>query len=227
MHFLLIRHGQPEWSVDGISQRDPGLTNLGHEQAELTAGRLVADYGVTHVVHSTAQRAIETAQPVIEQSGIGPIELADIREIDGPDWGQIEESKVQEIFRTARRRPPAAWWAGLEGGEPFTDFRKRVVAAVDDILADHGITGHTQDHPHLWDSRGDDGVVAIVAHGGTNAVVITHLLGMEPTPWEWERLPLNHASITHLRAIRLAGAHAFTLRAYNSVEHLPPELHTA
>lgn len=209
-----------------MAQRDPELTALGHEQAQRTAKHLVNAYDVTHVVHSTARRAVETAAPLLELTGLEPTISAEIREIDMPKWDAIEDAQVLEIFRKARRRPPAAWWAGLEGGESFVDFRQRVVAALDAILEDHGITWHTQDHPHLWDSRGDDGRVAIIAHGGTNAVAITHLLGMEPTPWEWERLPLGHTSVTHLKAIGLAGAHAFTLQAYNELIHLPEAIRT-
>lgn len=226
MDFFLVRHGQPRWSIGGMTQRDPELTELGHEQAQRVAKHLINAYDVTHVVHSTALRAMETAAPLLELTGVEPAVIHGIREIDMPQWDAIEEAQVIEIFRTARRRPPAAWWAGLEGGESFVDFRDRVVGALDAILEEHGITWHTQEHPHLWDSRGDDGRVAIIAHGGTNAVAITHLLGMEPTPWEWERFPLGHTSITHLKAIRLAGAHAFTLQTYNELTHLPEQLRT-
>jgi broad specificity phosphatase PhoE len=39
----------------------------------------------------------------------------------------------------------------------------------------------------------------LVAHAGTNSVVLGHLLGLSPEPWEWERFASAHASITVLR----------------------------
>ena len=33
--------------------------------------------------------------------------------------------------------------------------------------------------------------IALIAHAGTNSIVICHLLGLPPTPWEWERMVLR------------------------------------
>ena len=64
----------------------------------------------------------------------------------------------------------------------------------------------------------------VVAHGGTNAVALGFLLGLDPTPWEWERFVLGHASIASVRSVSLAGGHVFSLRAFNDQEHLPGDL---
>ena len=37
MEIVLIRHGQPEWMVDDTYRQNPGLTELGFKQAELSA----------------------------------------------------------------------------------------------------------------------------------------------------------------------------------------------
>lgn len=34
----------------------------------------------------------------------------------------------------------------------------------------------------------EPGAIAIVAHGGTNAVAITHLLDIPCVPWEWSQI---------------------------------------
>jgi probable phosphoglycerate mutase len=68
--------------------------------------------------------------------------------------------------------------------------------------------------------------IAFVAHAGTNAVAIGLLLGIPPTPWEWERFILYHASFARLRTIPLAGAHVFSLRTFNDREHLDADLRT-
>ena len=64
----------------------------------------------------------------------------------------------------------------------------------------------------------------MVAHGGTNSVYLTHLLGVPPAPWEWEGLVLFHASIARVKLIPLAGAHVPSLRSFNDQDHIPLEL---
>jgi len=222
VELLFIRHGQPRWSIDGITQPDPVLTDLGHAQAELTAQRLAAALRpVTTIYVSTASRSQQTAEPLAQATGVAAITVPDLVEIQMPDWdGQLEE-KVQRVFNEARHRSPEEWWEGLPGGESFRQFHDRVTAALEQILTQHGLTRDGRDH--LWQQSGDEGRVAIVAHGGTNAVALSYLLGVTPTPWEWERFVLAHASIARVRAIPLAGAHVFSLRSFNDQEHLPAD----
>ena len=51
----------------------------------------------------------------------------------------------------------------------------------------------------------------VVAHGGTNAVSLGYLLGIEPVPWEWERFVAFHAGISTIAPIEISGGHAFSL----------------
>ncbi len=221
MEFVFIRHGQPAWSVDGISQPDPYLTDLGNLQARAAATRLgAAKRPITEILVSPAQRAQETAAPLAETTGLTPTTIDDLVEIKMPNWEGTPEETVQRIFSEARGRPPEDWWEGLSGGESFRDFHHRITGCLHGILADRGITPDEERRAHLWAHAGGKGRIAIVAHGGTNSVALTFLLGVEPTPWEWERFLLGHASIARVRAIPLAGAHVFSLRAFNDQEHL-------
>ena len=225
MELIFIRHGQPAWSVDGWSQVDPHLTDLGRRQAELAAERLAAEHTPTELLASPANRAQETAQPIAAHTGLTVTTVDDIVEIRMPDWsGQLEET-VQRIFADSLHRDPEEWWQGLPGGESFRDFHNRVTAAIGAILEERGITPDPE-RKHLWHVEDDSHRIAIVAHGGTNAVALTHLLGADPTPWEWERFILYHASFARLRAIPLAGAHVFSLRTFNDREHLPGSMRT-
>ena len=225
MEFVFIRHGQPQWSIDGISQPDPTLTELGARQAVLAASRLAAaPRPLTEILVSPAIRSQQTAVPLAEATGIQPTTVEDLLEIQMPDWENTPEETVQKLFTEARERPPEEWWDGLSGGESFRDFHHRVTRGVQTILAERGISPDAVQRPHLWDHAGGEGRIAVVAHGGTNSVALTFLLGVEPTPWEWERFLLAHASIARVRAIPLAGAHVFSLRAFNDQEHLPAEM---
>ncbi len=227
MEFIFIRHGQPAWSVDGLSQIDPALTPLGREQARLMANRLAADErGLAEIIVSPALRAQQTAAPLAKRTGLTPTTVDAITEIQMPDWtGKLEE-EVQRIFADSRSRSPEEWWEGLGDGESFRDFHNRITSAMRGLLAERSVHPDPSGHPHLWRVETDPRRIAIVAHGGTNAVALGWLLGVEPTPWEWERFVLGHASIARVRAIPLAGGHVFSLRAFNDREHLPAEMRT-
>ena len=62
--------------------------------------------------------------------------------------------------------------------------------------------------------------ILIVAHEGTNAVVLSHLLGVEPTAWEWVRFSSNWAGIARLRTAAIAQAAVWRLACFNRIDHL-------
>ena len=227
MEIVFIRHGQPAWDIDGLSQVDPGLTPLGVEQAERAATRLVEEpRPVAEVLVSPALRSQETAAPITAALGIAPVTVPDLTEIQMPDWTGTPVETVEAIFRDARHRSPDHWWDGLPGGEGFRDFHARVTGALRRLLEERSVTLGPATPPHLWHVDTDPQRIVIVAHGGTNAVALGYLLGLEPTPWEWERFLLGHASFARAKAIPLAGGHVFSLRSFNDMEHLPRDLRT-
>ena len=117
-------------------------------------------------------------------------------------------------------------WDGLAGGESFRAFHQRVVSGLADTLAGHGITPMSPAHRHLWKVEDPDRTVIIVAHAGTNAVVLGHLLGLDPVPWEWERFRQPHTGVSRLRMMRISTGWSFSLRQLGDVSHLDPDLVT-
>lgn len=226
MELIFVRHGEPEWSVEGMSQVDPGLTARGHRQSELVAGFLAnQERPLTEIVVSPARRAQETANPIADATGLTPTTVEDLVEIGMPDWSTTPESEVRAIFSEAQKRHPFDWWAGMPGGEPFTDFHKRIAAAITDVVAERGAIGLDGDDRHLWRMTGpSDQRIAVVAHAGTNTAALGTLLHIDPTPWEWDRFALGHASMSKVRLIELAHENVFSLRALNDRVHLPPEM---
>ena len=221
MDIVFIRHGQPKWAVDGLSQTDPFLTDLGQEQAALAANRIEkANPQATELVVSPALRSQQTAKPIAAQTGLTISTVDDLLEVGMPDWTGVSEEAVIDIFRTTKHRTPEEWWSGLEGGESFRDFHNRVTSALDNLLAERGVTKDPND-PGLWHCDNEDARILIVAHGGTNSVCLTHLLGVPPSPWEWEKFVLFHASFARVKVLPLAGAHVMSLRTFNDQDHIP------
>jgi broad specificity phosphatase PhoE len=225
MELVLVRHAQPEWARGNISQVDPALTELGARQAELAAKRLGAER-FDHVLVSTALRAQQTAQPLVERLGETPVtDRIWLHEIHLPQtWADTPAEEVGRVLREARDRPRDEWWDGLPGGESFRDFHERVTTGLREELAQ---LGAERQPDGLWRVPPDDVRLLMVAHAGTNSLVLGALLGLEPEPWEWERFASDHASITVLRTTAIAGGNIFGLQRFSDVEHLPPDLVTA
>jgi broad specificity phosphatase PhoE len=226
MELLLLRHAQPEWSRAREAQVDPGLTELGTHQAERAADRL-AGIHLDEVLVSTATRARQTAAPLLDRlPGIPTRSRGWLHEIRMPEtWQGTPSEEVDRVFRDARARPRDAWWEGMEGGETFRDFHARVTDGLTLEFAQRGIERATDG---LWNVPGDaPGRVLMVAHAGTNSVVLGHLLGLDPEPWEWERFASDHASVTVLRSTPIAGKHIFSLQSFSDVSHLEPRQVTA
>ncbi len=228
MEILFARHAEPAWSVDGLGQNDPGLTDRGRRQAALLADRLAPRRGdIDDLVVTSARRTHETAEPIAGALDLQPREAPLLTEMRMPDWSGTPTEIVEQAFKEAYLRPLDEWWDGMPGGESFREFHDRITTGVVDLLADEGVTPHGGHlGGHLWDGGGNGRTVLLVGHAGTNAAALGFLLGLEPTPWEWERFVLHHASIAHLRTLPLGGAHIFSLRACNDVEHLPSGLRT-
>ncbi len=225
MELILIRHAQPEWSRDGRSQVDPGLTDLGRDQAALTAKRLAAE-AFDAVLVSTATRSQETAEPALPR--LGGVRREDrqwLHEIRMPGtWEGTPSEEVDRAFRDARGRPRMEWWNGMPGGESFRDFHARVTIGLEAELAELDV--HLDPDIGLWEVPRDAPRLLMVAHAGTNSVVLGHLLGLDPQPWEWERFSSNHASLTVLRSTPIGGAHIFSLQSFSDVAHLPADMVT-
>ncbi len=225
MELVLARHAQPEWDRDRTAQVDPGLTERGHEQAERLATRLGHER-FDRVLVSTSRRAQQTAAPVRDRLAVDTRDLAWMHEIHLPAWQGVPSEEVGRILRGSRERTREAWWDGLEGGESFRDFHTRVARGLESELASHGIERGPDGLWQLTEHEASTLRLLLIAHAGTNSVVLGTLLGLDPEPWEWERFASEHASLTVLTTAAIAGHHIFSLRRFSDVAHLPTELVT-
>lgn len=220
MELVLVRHAQPEWNRGRQAQVDPRLTELGQSQAERLATHLSGER-FDEVLVSTARRARRTAAPVIEVVDAGSVtERAWMHEIHMPAaWQGSPAEEVGRAMATARDRSREAWWQGMPGGESFHDFHARVTLGLTNELAEHGLV---RDDELLWEvpTSAVERRLLLVAHAGTNSVILGHLLGLAPEPWEWERFSSAHASITVLRTAAIASRHIFSLERFSDVAHL-------
>lgn len=221
MEIVLIRHAQPEWVKDELNVDNPPLTDLGFRQAERVA-RAMSDQHFDEIWVSPLVRAQQTAEPLLRDRGLelGPdTTQAWLEEIRNPIWHGTPREKADAAFREERMRPAELRWNGLQDGEPVRDFVKRIHQGANEFLSERGIESSGQNLP-VWRIRDPDRRILLVAHAGTNSVVIGHILGLPPTPWEWERFVLAHGSISRLVSYELGDGHTFGLTKLSDVEHL-------
>ena len=220
----MVRHGQPEWVVDGLTVGDPPLTALGRRQVEDVARSLAVER-FDEVFCSPLVRARESAAPLFGALGRPEAIAPWLEEIRNPVWHGTPAEKAEEAFRSDRAQSADRRWDGLPGGESVREFVDRIHRGTSDFLAGRGVVPSRADYP-VWRIHNPGTRIGLVAHAGTNAVVICHLLGLTPVPWEWERFVLGHASISRLEAIAVGDGYTFSLSRLSDVEHLTIEQRT-
>jgi probable phosphoglycerate mutase len=200
---LLVRHAEPDYRAGGNGfAQDPPLTPRGWQQALRLASRL-RKTPVQAVYASTMRRAVETAGAVATAKGL-PLTCVDsLREID-IDLGALasvaagSDGAPRELAQRFIDRPT---WDALPGMEPSKQFRRRVIEALEAIVAAH-----------------PDGRVIVVAHGG---VINAYLSMVLDIPRDMFFLP-GHASISTV----LVHGGLYAVQRLNDAGHLPAAMAT-
>lgn len=215
----LLRHGEPDWAPGGRTVNDPGLTDFGAAQARAAADAL-SKSSIDAVYVSPYRRARETAEPLARATGHEPIVFEALAEI-GIAFEGLTQEQVDRTFVEASRRPLHEHWQGWPGGETFRDFHERVTTGVTELFAKHDIRPHRRHDFTVWEMPDEPLSIVIVAHGGTNAVLLTHLLDVRPVPWEWLRFEsaLAAYSVAQARPLGDQGC-VWSLQNFNELDHL-------
>lgn len=136
---IFVRHGYSLANEQNIFAgiTDVPLTEVGKEQARLTAHYL-SRYAIEKLYSSDLQRAMQTAQPIAEQTGLPIIQNAQLREMDLGEWEKLPfEAVVQEYPKEYELWMNDVDNAVAPGGESVPNLQKRMIAAVEKIIADN------------------------------------------------------------------------------------------
>jgi probable phosphoglycerate mutase len=218
---VLLRHGEPQWSVgDGPSVSDPTLTPFGAWQAKASARTLAAEYQFDALYVSPHRRAQETAAPLIEATGLEPTTIDPLAEVGVAVEG-FSAQKADRYFVEGSQRPLREHWDGWPGAETFHDFHERVTSGITDILERHACHSYREHDFTVWNLPEKKPTIAIVAHMGTNAVILTHLLDIRPVPWEWLRFETGLAAYSVLQARPIGPqGYVWSLLQFDREDHL-------
>ena len=178
---LIIRHGQSKANLDGIfvGHINSPLSDLGLQQAELTAEYIVSNYHVDAVYASDLNRAFYTGKRVADRLGLPITADAQLREIFAGDWENVKFDDLSQHYGA----PYQVWLkdignAQCPNGESVAQLQSRFVGALRRI------------------AESNDGKTVVVAtHATPIRTFMTHCAGcdiaqMQNIPW------VSNASVT-------------------------------
>ena len=129
--FVYVRHGETDWNRERrcVGQADRPLTARGRAQAEAVRS-VFAVMAPATMFHSPLLRAAETARILARGTQLTLVSEAGLMEARLGDKEGCREDDPQDDFI-------ARWFGGgaIPNAEAYTDFRARVVAAVNRCLA--------------------------------------------------------------------------------------------
>ena len=192
MELLLIRHALPVRLELAEGPADPPLAELGHRQARALADWLATE-PIDAIYTSPLRRAVETAVPLAEATGLGTIVDEDLAEYDrhASEYIPMEELRAEGGERWEQA---IADWS--LGGDEMAAWFDAAVDAVERVVAAH--PGQT---------------VAIVAHGGVVNAYLAHVLGLG-------KQLFFEPAYTSISRVLAARSGERQLRSVNEIAHL-------
>ncbi len=166
----LVRHGQSDWNNKNLftGWENPGLTKKGVEEAHKTGNLLKAENkNYSYLFTSILDRAINTADIILEELGIDQINIIRDQALNERDYGELTglnkdaarkkwgEDQVH-IWRRSFDVPPP-------GGESLKDTAERVTPYFKDNIL-----------PLLI----EDNNILISAHGNSLRALVMHIEGL-------------------------------------------------
>lgn len=217
MRILIIRHGDPDYSIDS-------LTEKGRRETELLSRRLCREKIDAFYV-SPLGRAQDTAAPTLRAMG---------RTAETMDW--LREFEVRMFDPEIGRERPAWDWLPAVWTKESKYFDRNewmhtpimeqsgapleygwVCENLDALLSRHG---YVRDGAIYRAERPNRDTIALICHFGLECVLLSHLLNVSPMPL-WHGLCAAPTSVTTIMTEeRRPGIASFRVSAFGDISHL-------
>ncbi|HIR34726.1 MAG TPA: histidine phosphatase family protein [Candidatus Faecimorpha stercoravium] len=217
MKLLIIRHGDPDYAADSVTEK-------GAREVEMLAERLSRlDIHTFYV--SPLGRAQRTAAPTLQRLHKDAVTLPWLREFQAP---------VQDPETDRLRNPwdfkPAYWmqdprfydaslWTQtpvMQTGDVASEAQ-RVYQGLDDVLARHG---YRRKGLYYEATAANTDTIAFVCHFGVECVMLSHLMNISPMPL-WHHFCALPSSVTTLvTEEREKGIAVFRCLSFGDLSHL-------
>ncbi|MBR1393719.1 MAG: histidine phosphatase family protein [Ruminococcus sp.] len=216
MKLLIIRHGDPDYTIDS-------LTEKGHREAQLLAER-IASMDIKAYYVSPLGRARKTAEYTLEKAGRTAEVLDWAREFDtlisdgrggkriAWDWLPADWTAVPEYFDKDKwYTTPIMQEAGMEAGV------KRVYDGIDALIERHGYKREGNLYRAV---EPNNDTIALFCHFGVTCVMLSHILNVSPMIL-WHGFVSAPTSVTTLiTEERREGLAYFRTNTFGDISHL-------
>ncbi len=218
MRILIIRHGDPDYEIDG-------LTEKGQKEAELLAKHFEGEK-MDAIYCSPYGRARLTAKPTADKKQLDVICKEWLREFDyvkvqlpyldhpKSTWDFLPEfiADYPEIFdRNGWREVPFI---------KETDYAKEhdnVIAEFDRLLESHGY----RRNGIIYDAvKSNHDTIAIFCHHGLGSLLVAHLLNCSPFSISQNACMLTSSVTTFYSEERREGKAQFRMNGFSDISHL-------
>ena len=185
MRILIIRHGDPYYPTDS-------LTEKGQREAALLAEKLKNE-GISEIYVSPHGRAKLTAKPTADALGATPVVLDWLREFPAQLAWEYNTDYYQNMH-SGWNMPPELWvgdpdiydnkkWrqSKLLEGSKIVETYDCVTAKFDEFMASHGLV-RDGGQWNITERADMDATIALFCHFGLSTSLIAHVLNMPLIP---------------------------------------------
>lgn len=218
MKLLIIRHGDPDYERDS-------LTEQGWKEAKLLAERL-QKLEIRDIYVSPLGRARDTASCTLNKMNRKAVTCQWLREFDAPIWRPDvpDQKKIcwdwlpQDWTRNENHYSYDKWQETpvLREGNVRKEYNW-VCENLDHLLAEHGYIREG----HIYRAEVPNGdTLAFFCHFGVGCVLLSHLLGISPMVL-WHNFCAAPSSVTTVvTEERREGIASFRMLSYGDTAHL-------
>ena len=218
MKLLLIRHGEPDYTTDT-------LTEVGAREAGILAER-IAPMDIRAYYVSPLGRAQATAKPTLEKAGRQAEVLDWLREFEA----SVERPDVQGVIRIPWDWLPQDWLADErflmpDAWKENEIFRRggvgeaydQITASFDALLAQYG---YVREGRLYRVTKPNTDTLAFFCHLGLSCLLMSHLFNCSPMLL-WHNVAMAPSSVTTLvTEERREGVAIFRATAIGDISHL-------
>ena len=221
MRILIIRHGDPDYSIDG-------LTEKGKVEVQLLAKKMAKD-NIDAIYCSPLGRARLTAQPTADAKNMEVKVLDWLREFDYAvvkvpylDSPKCPWDLLPEFVASQKTIYSPTEWTECEFIKEsvvpvaYSD----VVKKLDSLLSEHG---YERDGYNYKAIKPNHDTIVLVCHFGLTAVLLSHLLNCSPYTI-WQHVVCAPTSVTTIYTEeRRDGIASFRAPSIGDISHLYAE----
>lgn len=218
MKLIIIRHGDPDYSIDS-------LTEKGWKEAEYLSER-ISKLPVKAFYVSPLGRAKDTASLTLQKMGRTATECEWLREFD-PKISRPDKPGIKKIawdwlpqdWTMDERYYDYRTWSDTEimkEGHVGEEYQW-VTSNLDQLLASHG---YVRDGHFYRTEQGNNDTIVFFCHFGLGCVLLSHLLSVSPMVL-WHGMCAAPTSVTVLNTEeRRKGIASFRMSEYGDISHL-------